>query len=328
MKIDFVMPWVDGNDAKWQTLRNEYSDSPARIDESRYRDWDVLKYWFRAVEKYAPWVNRVHFVTCGQCPDWLNREHPKLKLVDHKDFIPAQYLPTFNSMAIELNLHRIEGLSEHFVYFNDDVYLNAPVKPEDFFRDGLPCHTAVLTSLTPGTANDPHIHAICNVMAFINTHFKKKAVLKKNFRKWYSLKYGKGLVKTLLNTPGSRFSNFSNSHVANSMRKSTYEAVWALEPELLDTACKSKFRSLQGVNQYIMTYYDLCSGNFAPRKSGFGTCYDIGIRDSAMYRDIRSGSHKLICVNDNEGIADFEKAKVMLTAAFEAVLPEKCSFEK
>jgi hypothetical protein len=59
------------------------------------------------VEKYAPWVNRVFFITCGQCPPWLNRNHPKLRLVDHKDFIPLEYLPTFNSMTIELNLHRI-----------------------------------------------------------------------------------------------------------------------------------------------------------------------------------------------------------------------------
>lgn len=328
MNIDFVIPWVNGNDVNWQMLRNSYCDKKMEIDESRYREWDILKYWFRAVEKYAPWVNRIHFVTCGQWPDWLNANHPKLRLVDHKDFIPSEYLPTFNSMTIGLNLHRIPDLTEHFVYFNDDVYVNRPVSPEDFFVDGLPCDTAIMTSLIPGTVFDAHIHAICNVMAFINTNFSKKEVLRNNPRKWYNLKYGKGLIKNILNTPGSRFSCFSNPHISCSLRKSTFKQIWEMVPDVLDTSCKNRFRAMNSVNQSIIRYHELCTGNFSPRKPSFGICYEIGRDSEAMYRDIRHGTHKIICVNDNANVTDFERQKAKLIEAFESAFPEKSAFEK
>ena len=111
-KIDFVVLWVDGTDPQWQQERilfcPENSDNGS--SENRYRDWGLMKYWFRCVEKYAPWVHRIFFVTNGQIPEWLNIEHPKLRLVKHKDYIPQKYLPTFNSNVIELWLHHIPDL--------------------------------------------------------------------------------------------------------------------------------------------------------------------------------------------------------------------------
>ena len=111
-KIDFVIAWVDGSDLEWQKEKNKYAnpgDTTLQVDASmvRYREWDTLRYWFRAVEKYAPWVNQVYFVTCGHVPKWLNMDAPKLHFVRHQDYIPEQYLPTFSSHPIELNLHRI-----------------------------------------------------------------------------------------------------------------------------------------------------------------------------------------------------------------------------
>ena len=134
MQIDFVIPWVDGADPQWRRERHRFSRDPRDMEECRFRDWEILRYWLRAVEAYAPWVHAVHFVTCGQVPPWLNLHHPTLHFVCHRDYIPESYLPTFSSHTIELNFHRIPGLSEHFVYFNDDMLLNAPVEPEDFFR--------------------------------------------------------------------------------------------------------------------------------------------------------------------------------------------------
>lgn len=137
MDIDFVIPWVDGSDPEWRKSKNKYSgkiDEPVDITDARYRDWDILKYWFRGVEKYAPWVHKIYFVTCGQKPDWLNENHEKLILVNHEDYIPREYLPTFSANPIELNFHRIKNLSEHFVYFNDDVFITSKVEPEVFFK--------------------------------------------------------------------------------------------------------------------------------------------------------------------------------------------------
>ena len=102
MKIDFVIPWVDGNDPAWQEERRKYKpDTGADASAARYRDMGILKYWFRAVEAYAPWVNRIHFITWGHLPEWMNTDHPKLHIVNHKDYIPAEYLPTFNANPIE-----------------------------------------------------------------------------------------------------------------------------------------------------------------------------------------------------------------------------------
>ena len=122
-KIDFVVTWVDGNDVAWQAEKIRYS--PKKTDsgneENRFRDWGLMKYWFRGIEKFAPWVNHVYFITWGHVPEWLNLEHEKLSIIKHSDYIPDEYLPTFNSNVIELNLHRIPQLSEHFVLFNDDM---------------------------------------------------------------------------------------------------------------------------------------------------------------------------------------------------------------
>ena len=80
-KIDFVITWVDGNDPAWRKDFEYYSELEGRdIDKRvvRFRDWENLQYWFRGVEKFAPWVNKIYFVTYGHVPGWLNTEHPKL----------------------------------------------------------------------------------------------------------------------------------------------------------------------------------------------------------------------------------------------------------
>ena len=106
-KIDFVVTWVDGEDPSWKARKKEYETNhfPAQGDDSalpmdedandacRFRELGFLRYWFRAVENCAPWVNKVYFVTCGQKPQWLNENHPKLKLVDQLESYRAEFAP-------------------------------------------------------------------------------------------------------------------------------------------------------------------------------------------------------------------------------------------
>lgn len=152
--IDIVIPWVDGGDPAWQKLHDSYTaGKTADNTEARYRDWGTLPFWFRGISRYAPWVRTVHFVTWGHLPPWLNLSCPKLHVVKHEDYIPSQYLPTFSSHTIELNLHRIPGLAEHFLYFNDDVFLAAPTTPEDFFHRACPgTARSSVSSKIPATA--------------------------------------------------------------------------------------------------------------------------------------------------------------------------------
>ena len=71
-EIDFVITWVDGNDPAWIAERKKYNSKSGDKSDTRFRDWELLKYWFRGVEKYAPWVRKIHFVTWGHYPSWLN----------------------------------------------------------------------------------------------------------------------------------------------------------------------------------------------------------------------------------------------------------------
>ena len=225
-KIDFVVTWVDGGDPAWLEEKAKYDPKiSGAMDEDwnnnaiRYRDWDVLKYWFRGVEKNAPWVNKIHFITWGHLPEWLDVDHPKLNIVKHSDFIPEEYLPTFNSNAIEMNMHRIEGLADKFVYFNDDMYLLRATKPTDFFKGGLPCETATLETV----ALELDVgHSEIHNMQVINKYFRKKEVLKKHWRKWFNPIYGVQLVKTFLLLPWERFTGMYEGHIASSYIKESF----------------------------------------------------------------------------------------------------------
>ncbi len=174
--VDFVLIWVDDTDPDWRRELNRIKGIDGDMREERFRDMDTLRYWFRGIEKYADWYNKLYFVTCGQKPAWLNTDHPKLVCVNHKDFIPEKYLPTFSSHTIELNLHRIRGLSERFVYFNDDTFITAPTTVDDFFVKGLPCDSAVINYAAP--RKEPlNLVPFVNA-AVINRHFSKKSVMR------------------------------------------------------------------------------------------------------------------------------------------------------
>jgi len=326
--IDFVIPWVDGGDEEWIKQKQKYSAQPeADSSSSRYRDWEVLRYWFRGVEKFAPWVRTVHFITCGQCPEWLNKEHKKLHFVTHQEYIPEEFLPTFSSHTIELNLHRIKGLSEQFVYFNDDVFLTSRVSPSDFFKKGLPCDRAVMNAVANTDIHNFMPHILMNNMGIINMHFGRET-LKRDWKKWYSLIYGRDMLKNILLRPWNYYTGFSNYHLCTPFLKSTFAEVWREEPEILSQTCSRKFRSKSDVNQYLMRYWQFLSGRFVPGKLA-GVYLTIG-QDSAdkICQAIVSGKYKAVCVNDDPFEIDFELEKKNLVRAFERILPEKSGFEK
>jgi len=328
-KIDFVLTWVDGSDPAWQKTRSQYDPNfKPGAQDAHYRDWGTLRYWFRAVEKYASWVNKIHFVTCGQTPDWLNTEHPKLHLVSHEDYMPQKYLPTFSANPIELNFHRIEDLSEQFVYFNDDTFLAAPTVPEDFFKKGLPCDSAEMAALIPSVKNEVITYILFNDLLLLNGNFSKRQSIKRHMRKWFSLAYGKGMLRNLYYLPIGKFSGFVNPHLPNSFLKSTYESVWQAEEEFLDTVCAHRFRSKEDVNQYLMRYWQLASGVFTPRTTKIGACYTVGNDNPAIEDALRGHKYKLLCINDNSTMEEIEEQMTWLCSVFEETFGEKSTFEK
>lgn len=131
-KIDFVVTWVDGSDPQWQAKEQQYANLTGSLNgENRYRDMGIFEYWFKNVFEFAPWVNNVFLITDQQVPAFIHK-YPRVKVIDHRDFIPQSCLPTFNSNTIELNLWRIKELAEHFVLFNDDMFITQPLEPTFF----------------------------------------------------------------------------------------------------------------------------------------------------------------------------------------------------
>ncbi len=335
MKIDFVIPWVDGGDKAWLEDKAKHLQEDMDIDAAgnRYRDWDNLKYWFRGVEKYAPWVNKIFFVTWGHVPKWLNCKHEKIVVVNHKDYIPEKYLPTFSANPIELNLHRIENLSEHFVYFNDDMFLVGECKKSDFFGDdGLPCDMFVEEPPTY-VKKDVFNSIIVNDLIMINRNFDRQEVLKKYKNKVYNFKYGKGYVKNKLFSAMKRheFFGIDFSHLPQAYLKTIFNRVWDENQDELDSVCCNKFRSINDVNQYVIKYYQLLTGQFKPYNwKKLGVVYQLN--DSSdnnieyAINDILDKRVRIICLNDSN-VANFEATRNAINNAFEKLLPERCSYE-
>lgn len=311
--IDFVVTWVDGNDPVWQAEKAKYSSSKNADNRNvRFRDWDNMQYWFRAVEKFTPWVNKIHFVTYGHLPKWLNINNPKLNIAKHSDFIPQKYLPTFSSHSIELNLHRINGLAERFVYFNDDMFLIRPVKRELFFagKNCLPTDFAIASTLSVAD---------------------KKEQMKKYFSKWINLEYGWNSLRNLILSGEHHFKCFANNHLAFSFLKSEYEDIWKKEYESLDDTSLHRFRSKLDVNDWLIRYWQLTRGNFYPiGRHVKGKVYEIynGVeQNQELFKIIENQAMPMICINDNDNV-DFEPMKERIKQAFDRILPEKSSFEK
>ncbi len=337
MKIDFVIPWVDGGDPAWQEQKKRYyrpTENREDVSEARYRDWDELKYWFRGVEQFAPWVNRIFFVTNGQFPGWLNPDHEKLVWVKHEDFIPKEYLPTFSVNPIELNLHRIEGLSEHFVYFNDDTFLILPVSEKDFFKDGLPCGLAIESPVTADT-NDIFNHILLNNCALLNSKYTRRDFHKNAGSKRFPLVDPKGLITNAAMGILRReaFFGFAYFHLPSPFLKSTLQEVWQDHEKELDEVCRHRFRSINDVNQYIFVERQYVTGKFEPypiRKSGIA----FHLNDSETERNniqetceaIAQQSYKMVCVNESK-VEHFEETKHRINCAFEQILSGKSSFE-
>lgn len=329
MKIDFVVTWVNGQDENWLRKYNNYADlDTLDVKNARFRDFGIFRYWFRAVERFAPWVNHVFLVTDAQVPEWLNIKQDKITVIDHKDIIDKKYLPVFNSNAIELNLYRIPNLSEQFVYFNDDMFLNRPVKKRDFFnKDGLPKDTAGLNAIQPMYDFD-YIHT--NNMRIINQNFSKKKVMRSQFFKFFNPINMELNVYTLLLLFWPKFTRFFDLHYPYSIKKSLMQEVLHNNSEAYIQTMSDRFRSKKDITIWLVRYYALVRGQFSVRSPRVGKIYDLYTKKKQAEQDIRSGKHKMIVINDDSNIDDeqFLGISESLKSTFHEKFPQKSFFER
>ena len=339
--IDFVVTWVDDSDPEWLADKQKYEgttrnkDADKDNEAERYRDWDLFRYWFRAVERYAPWVNKVYLVTCGHVPSWINRDNPKLVVVSHRDYMDANYLPTFNSNPIELNLHRIKSLSEHFVLFNDDTFLTQPIRPEDYFQDGKPLVCSLANPLINTPANETFNHVVFGNLGLANV-WNWEEIIEQHPEKWFFHGYGSRLMYSWQAYQQRFLTGLYFTHMPQAFRKSTFAKVWQSFPAALDEACRHRFRSPLDLNHQLMTLQAVADGDYVPMpRLYYGQYYGDGFipmtdNPKAFADYIRQHRFKVICVNDSPAVTKdkYEDIRNHVQAAFDEILSNPCSFEK
>ena len=318
------------NDPEWRTEFSKYvhnkQNTKNGVSKARFRDNGFLKYWFRGVEKFAPWVRKIHFVTGGQKPEWLDLNNPKINLVYHKDIIPSQFLPTFNSVVIERYIHKIPELAEHFVYFNDDFYIINNVPEERFFRGGLPCDIAVF-DYNPSWSQ--WYKRIKNNIRLINRHFEKREVMAAHHDKWFDKSYGFKARWNYILKPYGKFITLRVPHNAQPYLKATFEEVWAAARKELTETSSNRFRALTDYTPELFRTWQICRGNFQPYNTYNDTkMFPLMIRPKQAVRAIYRQSYTLICLNDNVHIPNYDLVIGNIKNAFQHILQEKSSFER
>ncbi|CAN5385511.1 hypothetical protein BH11ACT8_BH11ACT8_25720 [soil metagenome] len=307
--VDVVYTWVDGHDAAWNEAREarlrEVTDDTmltrASSGRARYVDRGELRYSLRGVHLFAPWVRRIHLVTAGQVPDWLDAEHPMVNVVDHRDLLPPEALPTFNSHAIESVLHRIPGLAEHFLYLNDDFFIGSPTSPERWFSPAGA--TAVFPSSMviglPGQDELPYAKAAAN----------NRRLLQRTF--------GVTTINTLVHAP--------YAHRVSVLT----EIAERFAPEV-DATTRSPFRSTTDVSMLssLAQHYGLMSGTAYVAEADFAF---VDLADAIVRRRLRDllNRHRAgFCLGDGHDFArDPAKVDAMVAEFLEAYFPIAAPWE-
>lgn len=292
--MDAVITYVNGLDPVWQASYERYLDTP--VVEKRYRDWGTLKYLLRGIETHMPFVRNVYLVVSGesQVPDWAERS--QLRIVRHEDIIPRELLPLFNSGAIEMFLHRIDGLDEEILYFNDDFFPVADCRPEDFFEDGK---------------------------AFI--HFSRHLFAGGLYKK--RVRNSDALVRRAFGLSPSPFF-LRPRHTCYPMLRSESSALFSrMEKEILASA--TRVRNERGFNGSIYQDCLYYRGKTGPARTS-GKFFSLALHPASEIADyLRAPKHHFVCINDVRLDADkFERYRACLTEAFEKKFPGKSRFER
>lgn len=328
--IDFVVTWVDQSDLLWQAQFQRFyaEEQQSAIDAGtvRYRDWDLLRFWFRGIEKFAPWVRYIHFVTFGHVPSWLDTTNPKLRIVHHEDYIPKEYLPLFNSNPIELMMHRIPDLAEHFVYFNDDFFLTQKVEPSYFFKQGLPCDTAIISNHRAEGVMDGITQR--NRMIILNK-FDVFSRVKKDWKLWFNLNNGKFLYQTLFGLIAHRFNAPADTHAPQPYLRSIINEIWEQYELELSETMTHRFRTASDYSHWLFRYWQILDGRiavrnvFATTKSFYNLEKSIDLIDQAIVEQ----RYAVLVLNDCNEIQNLEQTKLRLHHAFSQILNEPSKFE-
>ena len=298
--MDYVITYVNSSDPAWQaTYKAFQKQTPTKLgtEKERFRDQGFLKYHFRALEKNLPFINNVYLVVSqeSQVPEWLNRD--TVHVVTHKEIMPPECLPTFNSTAIEMFLHNIPGLSEEFIYANDDVFPVHAATKQSFIIDGKPC-----------------VHLLQKKIINATTQFRKVIINSQDL-----------VLPDYPNYPLPDIGKYYRTeHFSLCHLKSVHEEVWQNhKDEILKSI--SPFREVKNYNQYIFLFASVFA-NKAVDVSMNGAYYEILDKNlKSIINNITSGNKTFLCLNDCKLSSELDRVKI--TQTFDSVFPIKSRFE-
>ena len=306
--IDLVYLWVDGSDPIWLEKRNttlKKHNRPTEELKGRYEDNDELRYSLRSVEKHAPWIRHIYIVTDNQTPAWLNADHPQITIIDHKDILPPEALPCFNSVIIEYFLYKIPNLSEHFILANDDTFFNRDVTPDFFFKDdGYPIHRM---SFKP----------FSKVEEAFKTLFRKT---KSNYQ--HSIDNASRLVweKTK-----RRFIGVTH-HNIDAFNKSSLQNIVEVEyKDELNAIIGNQFRSPTDIQRFLVTLHLLATQQGHRKFVNRRESLRLRVHHKNLDKKISKYNPALFCLNDTEHATDSDRKRVK--PFLEWLFPNKSTFE-
>jgi hypothetical protein len=310
--IDVVYTWVDGGDPAWLARKAAVEPEAAVADInssathiSRFHSRDELRYSLRSIAMYASWVRRIFIVTDQQVPSWLDTDHPKIQIVDHSEiFRDPSVLPVFNSHAIESQLHHIDGLSEHYLYLNDDVFFGRPVVPELFFH-GNGISKFFLSNATLDI--DPPSSQDLPVMSAAK---RNRELIEKRFGATVTQKF---------------------KHTPHPQLRSVLEELEKEYPDEFARVAESRFRHPDdlSISSALHHYYAYGMGRALP--GGIRYVYwDIARPDirRRLGNLVRARDADTICLNDHESPPDrIEELHTLLVDFFEHYFPVPSPYE-
>ncbi len=319
-KIDIVYLWVNSNDEKWLKRKIEFSqdklnDAPQINGKCRFSDNGELKYSLRSLEKYAPWINNIYIVTDEQVPNWLNTNHKKINMVFHKDLLPKEVQPCYCSETIEYYIDQIKGLSEYFLYSNDDMFFANFVTPEDFFkRDKYPIFRFNNKLKTKDINNNTYTKCLYKSQLTIKN---KYGVTYQNHSHHNIDAYRKSILTECKNELKTELKENATAHFRNNML--LQRAIYAYY------ACATKqghFKKISKIDHSLpiitRAWY------FITKKYQKDSIY-IALEKRNYYEQIALYNPKLFCINDTAETTDADRNAIenFLNSYF----PEKSSFE-
>ncbi len=310
--IDLVYLWVDGNDINWLNKKNTYLNEIKglnidAISKARTMDNEELLHSLRSAEKCAPWIRKIYIVTDEQKPKWLNTNNPRIEIIDIRQIIPPEALPCYNSVVIEFFLYKIPGLSEHFLYANDDMFFYKKIKPDFFFDSKTGFPIVRLQKVYFGILLD-------KIIDKFNIHRNLYRITINNAAKLIEKRFGKYYT-------GTPHHNI-DSYLKSDLKKIT-ESEFKNE---IKSIVQNHFRNENDIQRIIFLYYALVKNRGIVRYVNRYESCRIRVQKPNFMYFINKYEPSLFCLNDTPRATNKDRARIL--PFLSNLYPEKSIFEK